>query len=116
MDTKPMDWTPERIARLRTLWAQGLCARDIASCLGGVSRDAVLGMLVAAGIVECGDSTRQIEIMRSLGVKPESCRWPVGDLIDPDFHFCGEVIASGSYCEKHSRMARIAEYLELQSD
>jgi len=38
-------WTPERIALLRRLWAEGKTAAAIAACLGGTSRSAVLGKI-----------------------------------------------------------------------
>src|SRR5690606_23957651 len=38
-----MTWTDERVERLRKLWADGLTASQIASALGGVSRNAVIG-------------------------------------------------------------------------
>lgn len=38
-------WTPERIAILEQLWAEGTTAQSIAGQLGGVSRSAVLGKI-----------------------------------------------------------------------
>jgi len=38
-----MNWTDERVELLRKLWAEGLSASQIASQLGGVSRNAVIG-------------------------------------------------------------------------
>lgn len=40
-----MDWTDERIERLKQLAAEGLGARQIAAELGGVTRNAVIGKL-----------------------------------------------------------------------
>lgn len=36
-------WTDERVERLKTLWAEGLSASQIAAELGGISRNAVIG-------------------------------------------------------------------------
>ena len=34
------------------------------------------------------------------------CRWPIGDVKAPDFHFCGRPKVQGlSYCEHHARRA-----------
>jgi hypothetical protein len=34
------------------------------------------------------------------------CRWPFGDPLSAEFHFCGHSKADGSpYCETHMRMA-----------
>lgn len=38
-----MNWTDERVETLKRLWAEGLSASQIASQLGGVSRNAVIG-------------------------------------------------------------------------
>lgn len=37
------DWTPERIAKLSLLHAQGISFRQIAAALGGVSKSACIG-------------------------------------------------------------------------
>jgi len=35
---------------------------------------------------------------------PGDCRWPIGDPLDEDFHFCGKHRADGDpYCEFHMR-------------
>jgi GcrA cell cycle regulator len=34
------------------------------------------------------------------------CRWPFGDPVDADFHFCGKAATNGSpYCDFHMRRA-----------
>ena len=38
-----MNWTDERVEALKTLWAEGLSASQIAARLGGVTRNAVIG-------------------------------------------------------------------------
>jgi GcrA cell cycle regulator len=38
-----MNWTDERVERLKKLWSEGLSASQIAAQLGGVSRNAVIG-------------------------------------------------------------------------
>ena len=35
-----------------------------------------------------------------------TCKWPVGDPLKEDFHFCGAEACDGSpYCKYHARMA-----------
>lgn len=35
-----------------------------------------------------------------------TCKWPIGDPADPDFHFCSVDAESGrSYCDFHHRLA-----------
>lgn len=42
-------------------------------------------------------------------LKLTSCRWPIGDPKDPDFHFCGNQTQTGkSYCPDHCKMAYIS--------
>lgn len=43
-------WTDERVTRLRTFWAEGLSASEIARRLGGVTRNAVLGKIWRLGL------------------------------------------------------------------
>ena len=38
-----MSWTEERVETLKKLWSEGLSASQIATTLGGVSRNAVIG-------------------------------------------------------------------------
>lgn len=39
-------------------------------------------------------------------LEPHHCRWPIGDVSDADFHFCGAQRVSGlSYCLPHARRA-----------
>jgi len=45
-----MSWTDERIEQLRKLWADGLSASQIATTLGGVSRNAVIGKIHRLGL------------------------------------------------------------------
>ena len=45
-----MSWTDERIERLKTMWANGATASQIADDLGGVSRNAVIGKAHRLGL------------------------------------------------------------------
>ena len=38
-----MSWTPEKVEKLRELWGKGNTASQIASIIGGVTRNAVIG-------------------------------------------------------------------------
>ena len=38
-----MSWTPEKVSKLKELWGKGNTANQIASIIGGVSRNAVIG-------------------------------------------------------------------------
>ena len=38
-----MSWTPEKVDKLKLLWGKGNTAGQIASIIGGVTRNAVIG-------------------------------------------------------------------------
>lgn len=41
-----------------------------------------------------------------LNLTDQTCKWPIGDPQDTDFHFCGHKPREASpYCEYHSRLA-----------
>lgn len=40
-----------------------------------------------------------------LTLRPDDCRWPVGDPRDPDFFFCGDTTGGGPYCAGHTLRA-----------
>ena len=157
-----MSWTDERVEMLKNLWAEGLSASRIATQLGGVSRNAVIGKVHRLKLSSRGPSTssrpRQKKAPRaastgrshgqdgSLGrsispvvgatalqsqyfadsiVKPaadvvlpisrklslielneKTCKWPIGDPLTEDFHFCGnDAGENGPYCTYHSSLA-----------
>lgn len=167
---KGMNWTDERVEKLKKLWSEGLSASQIAAQLGGVSRNAVIGKvhrLSLPGRAKAGGTAaparaatqqkrttsaprapnyasrvatrtvarqqgatmlkEEIEIdaseevvysMPSNVVVPISrrialteltertCKWPVGDPLKDDFHFCGNDSPDTSpYCGYHQRMA-----------
>ncbi|MEM5494621.1 GcrA family cell cycle regulator [Hoeflea sp. AS16] len=163
-----MNWTDERVERLKKLWADGLSASQIAAQLGGVSRNAVIGKvhrLNLPGRAKSGGQasvrtkrataaprapnyagrtaaqatrtmsrssggaqlkedldvvaaeeidTRPMEdvvvpISRRLTLvelSERTCKWPVGDPLQDDFHFCGNDSGDASpYCGYHAKMA-----------
>ena len=166
-----MQWTDERVEKLKRLWAEGLSASQIAAQLGGVSRNAVIGKvhrLNLPGRAKAGGSSsaarpakrpaqtprpaafqnrpaantstrtvtrtagatalkeeieveayEEVEVRRSLNVvvpisrrlaltelTERTCKWPVGDPLKDDFHFCGcEIADSAPYCTYHAKLA-----------
>lgn len=166
-----MQWTDERVERLKRLWAEGLSASQIAAQLGGVSRNAVIGKvhrLNLPGRAKAGGSSsatrpakrpaqtqrpatfqnrpaantttrtvtraagstmlkeeveveayEEVEVRRSLNVvvpisrrlaltelTERTCKWPIGDPMKDDFHFCGcEIADSAPYCTYHAKLA-----------
>jgi len=162
-----MNWTDERVEKLKRLWAEGLSASQIAAQLGGVSRNAVIGKvhrLNLPGRAKAGGSSAAartakrtstparpanyparvatrtatrtvgatllkeeveaeafqettytppsnvvVPISRKLSLTDlteRTCKWPVGDPLTDDFHFCGcEASDASPYCSYHARLA-----------
>ena len=112
-----MSWTPERIKLLKKAWQQGKSASAIARDLG-VSKNAVIGKMHRLNLSEkVKKVVREVEVKKDayvlpkngvqlLDLKTNSCRWPMGEPTDPDFHFCGHEVLSGKpYCAKHCAIA-----------
>ena len=53
-----MSWTDERVELLKKLWADGLSASQIASRMGGVTRNAVIGKVHRLGLSGRATPTR----------------------------------------------------------
>jgi len=42
------------------------------------------------------------KLITTIALTTDTCRWPVGDPTEPDFHYCGELPLIGQpYCDKH---------------
>jgi len=52
-----MTWTPERVETLKSLWAEGLTASQVAKALTGTTRNAVLGQVFKHGLQRGGKRT-----------------------------------------------------------
>jgi GcrA cell cycle regulator len=165
-----MNWTDERVEKLKRLWSEGLSASQIAAQLGGVSRNAVIGKVhrlnlpgrAKAGGVAAANRTQtkrpaaaaprpaafasrvaparpaaravgatalqdeiDVDTVQDIVVAPKgnvvvpiskqlsltdlterTCKWPVGDPLKDDFHFCGcESPDASPYCAYHARLA-----------
>ncbi|HLI10567.1 MAG TPA: GcrA family cell cycle regulator [Alphaproteobacteria bacterium] len=113
-----MDWTEERIAILRRLWAQGLSASQIAEQLGSVTRNAVIGKAHRLGLAGrpspikntpevAAPSPRAVKY-KPTNYKGPACQWPIGDPTSQDFEFCGAPTEPGRpYCAAHCEAAYI---------
>jgi len=53
-----MTWTDERVEHLKQLWSDGLSASQIASKLGGITRNAVIGKVHRLGLSGRGSPSR----------------------------------------------------------
>ncbi len=168
-----MNWTDERVEKLKKLWSEGLSASQIAAQLGGVSRNAVIGKVhrlnlpgrAKAGGTQSasrpkrpaaaaaprpatfaarpavarpaarpvGNAIAKEEMDADFGAQRDqlpvpanangvvvpmsrkleltqlterTCKWPIGDPLNDDFHFCGNESPDNSpYCTYHQRLA-----------
>lgn len=162
-----MNWTDERVEKLKKLWSEGLSASQIAAQLGGVSRNAVIGKvhrLALPGRAKAGGAPTATRAKRPAAAAPRptnfaprvasravvrpagsavtkeeaafeydeapaprtsnnvvvpmsrrleltelterTCKWPNGDPLKDDFHFCGNESPDNSpYCTYHQRLA-----------
>lgn len=124
-----MSWTDERVGLLKKLWGEGKTAAEIASALGGVTRNAVIGKAHRLKLSNRVSPIQQNKKPANSSQKPENkpkaapqriesdevgeytlaelehnqCRWPFGDPKSETFGFCGaEKIAGVPYCEEHA--------------
>lgn len=121
-----VDWSDERVDTLSRLWREGYTARQIAEKLGGeVTRNAVIGKANRLGLSKPSKSSVSRQQRRQqrdvtapkleapkgqratiFTLTASTCRWPIGDPGDTDFHFCGAKCSSGQpYCDYHAAMA-----------
>jgi len=45
------------------------------------------------------------ETSKLIDLKPDQCRWPIGDPKQKGFHFCGGKKTKENYCDKHHSIA-----------
>ena len=130
-----MSWTHERIEQLKKLWEAGYTASNIATELGGITRNAVIGKAHRLGLsgrmkskskvssvsivrkrkLPVNKNSKIIELTTSVepmnptsfaDIKDGLCRWPLGEPEDLDFKFCGRKCAEGMiYCTEHHSLA-----------
>ncbi len=155
-----MAWTDDRVEMLTKLWAEGLSASQIATRMGGVTRNAVIGKVHRLGLSGRGRPTRatrtktvkqkpsmphaprtpmpvvgntalkttpeaapepeakvepaplrEVEIPAGerrtiLTLNEHTCKWPIGDPGDRNFHFCGRKSETAMpYCKDHAAVA-----------
>ncbi len=128
-----MAWTEDRVEQLKQLWSEGLSASQIATRMGGVTRNAVIGKVHRLGLA--GRATPTAPKPKIVMNEPEEvsyrssnfsldslchgvdrptvssigtsqCKWPIGDPAADDFHFCGQSTSSNKpYCAYHSQLA-----------
>ncbi len=127
-----MGWTDEQVEELKRLWNEGLTTGEIGKALN-VSKNAVVGKAHRLGLNSRPSPIRRedepaeaVADQPQKAVKPKtpkkseklftvndlthsSCRWPIGDPKDADFHFCGkEALPDKPYCAEHAAVAYVS--------
>lgn len=115
-----MEWTEERVAKLKALWGEGHSASQIAGILGDITRNAVIGKAHRLGLKGRPSPIRKEKttapkpvrraaaapVARTTRVSDRQCHWPIGHPREPGFHFCGApAVADKPYCEQHCAVA-----------
>lgn len=72
-----MSWTDERVALLKKLWGEGKTAAEIASTLGGVTRNAVIGK---AHRLKLSNRTSPIQPAKKVAKAPANTSTPPAPL------------------------------------
>ena len=112
-----MVWTDDKINSLKKLWAKGASTAEIAKRLG-LSKNSIIGKVHRLNLEVRSSPIKKKKVQKKivhsqkkskigiLDLKLNTCRWPIGDPTDPDFHFCGENTVIGKpYCTKHCEQA-----------
>ncbi|MBQ3695800.1 MAG: global cell cycle regulator GcrA-like protein [Alphaproteobacteria bacterium] len=113
-----MVWTDDKIKNLKKLWLKGATTAEIAKKLG-LSKNSVIGKVHRLNLENRPSPIKKATVVKKVKVvakKPErigimelklnTCRWPIGDPTDEDFHFCGKNTVMGKpYCAEHCAMA-----------
>ena len=104
-------WTKTKVEKLTKLWEKGVSARDIASKLGEISRNAVIGKANRLGLSKKKKAaitfkSKKVVDISVLVPNMSGCKWPIGHPGDADFYFCGKPVHPGKpYCLEHCAVA-----------
>lgn len=112
-----MVWTEDKIKKLKKMWQVGKTTAEIAKNLG-MSKNSIIGKvhrlnltarsspIKTEPVLKKKAPPKKVGIVRLIDLKINTCRWPIGDPKDEDFHFCGEPTVTGKpYCLVHCQEA-----------
>ena len=112
-----MVWTDDKIKKLKKMWSAGKATTEIAKSLG-MSKNSIIGKVHRLDLparpspiksepkVQKKAAPKKSGFVRLIDLKINTCRWPIGDPKDADFHFCGEATVTGKpYCLEHCQEA-----------
>lgn len=115
-----MSWTIDKIKQLKKLWTKGKSTVEIAKELG-ISKNSVIGKVHRLELTARPSPIKKKEVKvitptqqkkkivgkcHLMDLKSNTCRWPIGEPENEDFHFCGKPTVTGKpYCEVHCKEA-----------
>ncbi|MBQ7412981.1 MAG: global cell cycle regulator GcrA-like protein [Alphaproteobacteria bacterium] len=114
-----MSWTNDKIKQLKKLWAKGKSTVEIAKELG-ISKNSVIGKVHRLELSARPSPIKRKEPVvpktvapkkvpekcRLMDLRTNTCRWPIGEPTDENFHFCGKQTVTGKpYCAEHCKIA-----------
>ena len=70
-----MEWTEERVARLKALWTEGRTASQIAAIIGDITRNAVIGKVHRLGLKGRPSPIRKEKISTPTPKSTEGAPW-----------------------------------------
>ena len=125
-----MVWTEDKVKNLKKLWLKGATTAEIAKKLG-LSKNSIIGKVhrlnletrpspIKKNVIVKKVKKTQVKKQERIGImelKINTCRWPIGDPVDEDFHFCGKNTVMGKpYCAEHCAMAYAGSSKEQAAD
>ena len=115
-----MSWTSDKIKQLKKLWTKGKSTVEIAKELG-ISKNSVIGKVHRLDLTARPSPIKKKEVKvvptktvkkkivgkcHLMDLKNNTCRWPIGEPENEDFHFCGKPTVTGKpYCSAHCEEA-----------
>jgi GcrA cell cycle regulator len=104
-----MTWPPSQIYELCDRWKAGESVNQIARAMN-LSRNAVVGKIYRMGMSDRGSPIKRYvgtgptkEARRFPDLRPATCQYPLGELLEPSEWFCGQPTGNAlkSYCDHH---------------
>ena len=66
------------------------------------------GIILHNGKVLLGQRKKETSYLKLTELDNHTCRWPIGDPKDENFHFCGHKVRVGqTYCDEHAAIAYV---------
>ena len=98
-----MSWTDDKIKLLKKLWIKGKSTVEIAKELG-ISKNSVIGKVHRLSLTARPSPIKKKEDVPAhktvkkkvvgkcglMDLKTNTCRWPIGEPDEENFHFCGK--------------------------